>query len=214
MDNWYAELHTDIAEELQKEKPSFEEIFLKSATNLMKKYILVINSVHYELVELEYYFFHLKHHRDPYVHKHCLQLASNQFYVHERNFPRAGVDITFGTEEYFGGILIRGLKKGDMYTTGPSNCLKLIINDTKLSIDDDWKSFQEELQFKLEKGGISEASIYKGSRCLPTNSPFCDKNELLFNQRYRFARKDYLDSAKEKITGTIRNKTSLEEASM
>jgi len=81
------------------------ESFERIARSLLSEYCLVANDKTYILIDIEFYYFNEKVHSDPYVHKHELQrTTSNSWYFHG-----SGVDITFGIDNNYGGILVRGV---------------------------------------------------------------------------------------------------------
>lgn len=103
-----------------KETNDYEKLFLEFAEVFMREFGLEYNSKVYNFVDVEFYFFDNEKHPDPYVHKNKEQQKENEFYFHG-----SGIDFTFGDENSYGGILIRGLKEGNKYYNGS---LKLIEN--------------------------------------------------------------------------------------
>ena len=111
---------------------SLEERFDIIANHLMNNLCFEVGRLAYRIVELEIYYNDEKgknQHADPYVH--C---ATEQLTVGEWYFNGFGLDITFGNKEenFYGGILIRGIKKldkNDEYISGPSNVLKEIFSN-------------------------------------------------------------------------------------
>ena len=89
--------------------------FDRIADELMNKWILKVNNSRYRITEIEFYL-KSSFHNDSYTHGHEIQKTSGQWYFHG-----SGIDITFGSEEYFGGILIRGIYNLDKkkYINGP-----------------------------------------------------------------------------------------------
>lgn len=89
--------------------------FDRIADELMNKWILKVNNSRYRITEIEFYL-KSRFHNDSYTHGHEIQKTSGQWYFHG-----SGIDITFGSEEFFGGILIRGIYNVDngTYINGP-----------------------------------------------------------------------------------------------
>lgn len=89
--------------------------FDRIAEELMNKWILKVNNFRYRITEIEFYL-NSASHNDSYTHGHEYQKTSGQWYFHG-----SGIDITFGSEEFFGGILIRGIYNLDnkKYINGP-----------------------------------------------------------------------------------------------
>jgi hypothetical protein len=95
--------------------------FYDIADDLMNNWVLVANDHTYRIAEIEFYFKDPASHEDSFTHGHALQKESGKWYLHG-----SGLDITFGTKDCHGGILIRALQGMDSpgsYTYGPINCL-------------------------------------------------------------------------------------------
>jgi len=90
--------------------------FSNIAENLMFDYIIMVNDqFSYRLVEAEFYLY-CSVHKDPYPHNENRQLEMGQWYFHD-----SGIDITFGSNGDYGGILIRSIQRvsGGKYFNGP-----------------------------------------------------------------------------------------------
>ncbi|CAJ0903158.1 11034_t:CDS:2, partial [Entrophospora sp. SA101] len=102
------------------------EQFKKIAEYLINDVILYLpKNKKYQIIELEFYFNTLENnsndnallHCDPYSHQHEHQKTSGEWYFHRvgkfgyRGGTRKGIDITFGNENAYGGILIRSIKR-------------------------------------------------------------------------------------------------------
>ncbi len=101
---WYKSLQDAL--EKADENSNFEEIFKIHAQMLMSQYGLTNGTDTFLLKEIEYYFYDEVKHPDPYVHKNEKQKVAGEYYYHY-----SGLDITFGKDEFYGGILIRGVEK-------------------------------------------------------------------------------------------------------
>lgn len=110
----------------------FEGYFTQIATFLMQETVLRAENQHYRFTELEFYF-QSKDHPDPFCHNNDLQKSKWQWYFHP-----SGIDITFGGEEAFGGILIRGVRKIDIpqmgidaedFVSGPVNVIRDVFSN-------------------------------------------------------------------------------------
>jgi hypothetical protein len=182
------------------EKIYFQNIFFENAKKLMNDYYMVINEKIFELTELEYYLYYKDKHRDCYVHCNNLQKTCGKFYLHNNSFSenRGGIDITFGNSQYYGGILIRGIKYDGSFISGPANVKeemlkKLNITKNNTKIEEIQKQLLEvEIKFK-EKDNKSNNLIYISYRELGDNDRFKNFRYLL----YRFIREDYF--IREKI---------------
>lgn len=102
-----------------------ETSFERIAKELMNEWSLACGKNLYRIAEVEFYLRTINKednwHHDSYVHGHDLQKTSHRWYFHG-----AGIDLTFGQEDFYGGILIRALcniENGE-YHYGP---LKLLV---------------------------------------------------------------------------------------
>lgn len=120
--------------------PSFESIdefhnyFENIAYNLLNNYILFINNDEYILSELEFYW-RGKNHDDVFVHCNSDQKKFGTWYFHKfgnnyKNGTYKGLDIVFGNDEYYGGILIRSITniKSSQFIEGPCLCVDHILS--------------------------------------------------------------------------------------
>lgn len=91
----------------------------------------------YQFTEIEFYL-HNDDHKDIYTHRKPEQLENNSFYFHHKGGTYKGVDITFGDNKSYGGILIRSIVSSDgKVITGPSKVVDELYS--KIGI----KSFTE-----------------------------------------------------------------------
>lgn len=100
------------------------------ADRLMNEVAVVVDETRFRLTEIEFYLFHPDKHPDPFVHCNERQKTSMQWYFHESGY---GVDLTFGCDEYYGGILIRGLRNiqsGEPYS-GPWKSMYALLSAMK-----------------------------------------------------------------------------------
>jgi len=99
--------------------------FKKIAESLIIDSVLVVGESKYQFTALEFYYLNVKDdHADVYSHKHRYQTKSGQWYFHG-----SGLDITFGDNDTYGGILIRGLKdlEKNTFINGPLLCVQEIF---------------------------------------------------------------------------------------
>lgn len=205
--NWLENLHKNLSNVSNNEE--YEDIFWNSSNEIMNNYMLRVDNgkqqLDYFFTELEYYFFDSQKHPDPYVHKHCLQLKSNEFYIHEMSLNRSGADLTFGNGNYFGGILIRGLQSSSNNTffPGPAVCLIEII--TNFTEKDSYHDIQKNSSFfKLIKSdSIVTSSILRSTR-YGINKSFCDTDFKYLTKLYRFVKADNYFKEKQ-----VKEKTKL-----
>ena len=125
-----------------------QKIFYFHAKKLLTEYLLKIENLEIKILDIEYYYFSEKH-QDIYVHKKEKQkIFQNksketiQLYVHEKN-SRGGIDIVFGKDDYYGGILIRGISinDNDKNIIGINNVKNEIAKN--FNISDDYKELQD-----------------------------------------------------------------------
>lgn len=102
-------------------KNDVETSFSRIASELMNDWVIQVESNQYRIAELEFYYWS-EFHDDPYAHKHTRQKEMGRWYFHG-----SGLDLTFGENGSYGGILIRAIYdfKGKVknYIYGPLNCL-------------------------------------------------------------------------------------------
>ncbi len=190
---WYDILNENI-EKSDKDIASSQKIFFEISKNLLNTKLLKINeNIEIELTEVEFYFFDCLNHPDTFVHIDELQKTTNYLYVHKQAWSRGGIDITFGNDKYFGGILIRGIKYKDSYISGSATIKKYISNLIDNSINN-YKSLQD--YFEKNKKTISLIeNENKNMKVLHSTRVGLKSinNPKFANALYRFIREDYLD---------------------
>jgi len=172
------------------------EKFKRIATLLFNIYYLEIDDKSIEFTEVEFYYFNDADHPDPFVHLNILQKNTiNELYVHKQPWGRGGIDITFGNEKYYGGILIRGIKENHNFYAGPS-IVKQHISKISNNIDEDYKSLQKHLEnqysLKIYDKKIENKTYFSTRVGLNIN-----KDEVYSKALYRFVREDYLFALKD-----------------
>ena len=90
---------------------------------------LRVNDRSVDLCEIEFYL-HRDDHPDPFVHRDPMQRCFGRWYFHRvgenyRGGTFKGLDITFGFDGYYGGVLIRSLRTPE----------GRLINGSSLSVD-------------------------------------------------------------------------------
>ena len=140
------------------EKP--ENDFKRMAAEIMNDWILQIEDTRYRITEIEFY---LKNdtHNDVYAHGHEIQKEVGKWYFHG-----SGVDITFGSGSFYGGILIRAIYNLDTrkYIYGPIKVVTELLSSIKnvyrssLSfgfIADDEKLIESEIPIAAPRVGLN-----------------------------------------------------------
>ncbi len=199
-------LHHDIKNR-NSSTEEFAKVFYEIAKILMNEYILEIEDMKIEFTEIEFYYFDEKRHTDPYVHKHPLQKNINTLYVHPKWGNYGGIDLTFGDDNCYGGILIRGIKLNNKYICGPAK-VRDEIN----------KKFNAKTYFALQKNLDNEVALVQISKkdetiLRSTRIGLSGKNEDFYYALYRFVREDYFEAKnkKEIFKGNLKEITNLIE---
>lgn len=104
----------DLKSKLNEEFEKPDKWFLEVSKMLFFNYQVNINGGRYKIIEIELYY-KSDSHKDVFVHGDIEQKKCATWYLHKKgegfkegNF--VGVDITFGNQSRYGGILIRGLQ--------------------------------------------------------------------------------------------------------
>lgn len=157
---------------------SFNEI----ATKIFNNYLLKINNNDYRITEIEFYYYDKCIHPDPYVHRDCRQRLIAQWYFHRytnslKMGNRKGLDITFGNNINYGGIIIRAIQKINNEgkcepIEGPCNVVKCILRINEEN-EEKYKGFVEEIEkydifennkIKLYFNNVDNKKYYKAPR--------------------------------------------------
>ena len=124
---------TDIFK-LDTSKPT-NELVVKMAQILLQNYIICVKNNRFQICEIEFYI-NSESHPDTYTHGDPLQKNYGKIYFHKSNGKSykggtfKGMDLTFGNENMFFGILIRSMYDIDNKTMicGPCNCVNMILS--------------------------------------------------------------------------------------
>lgn len=117
---------------------AFEENFCDMASFLLQNVSLMVSQEPYRLLEIEFYY-QSSSHPDPFVHGSPLQKTLGRWYFHRdgnsyRSGTFKGLDISFGSESAFGGILIRSLQSPEGHIiNGSSLCVEHLLQKTGFS---------------------------------------------------------------------------------
>ena len=106
---------------------NIDEDFQRIANDLLNNWILKVEKALYRIAEIEFYYKdNSKNHDDSYIHGHLLQRQTGKWYFHG-----SGIDITFGNNAAFGGILIRALTniQSNEYIYGPLVCVQELFKN-------------------------------------------------------------------------------------
>lgn len=213
-DAWY-EILQDKMEKSKKNIKDLQYIFYVTAQQIMNQYTLKIDSIEFELTEIEFYYFDCENHSDIYVHQNELQKTTRNFlYAHENSWGNyGGIDLTFGNGSYYGGILIRGIKLDDNFIAGPATLRNKIVEIINQNINS-YTKFQNYLNSKKNLIGLQKKShIQEEHPILISTRINLGKKESpnYRNALYRFVREDMLIAKQNKEFAT---KDNLKETSM
>lgn len=107
-----------------------EGSFDRIARKLLTECVLKVNDTNFEITEIEFYYFFPGVHEDKYTHPHTFEAGKWRYH-------NQGLDITLqGSDIQDGGILIRGIKSGDMYVNGPLKVVQKIYETFAQCTDD------------------------------------------------------------------------------
>jgi hypothetical protein len=110
--------------------------FKTVAEQLMQGFVLCANKKEFLLTEIEFYLFDPNNHKDTFAHAgqtkndrsdaRIRQQEMGQWYFHY-----SGIDLTFGKDGWFGGILLRELYdiEEKKYITGPLKLKNYLLNE-------------------------------------------------------------------------------------
>lgn len=104
---------------------------------LFYKTVFHVGNQRFKITEAELYLNDKDNHPDVFTHGSKEQEKTGLFYFHKnkggvkfKEFPRSGIDITFGNENRFGGILLRGMQNLDCdsdYLDGPAKVSQKVV---------------------------------------------------------------------------------------
>ncbi|MDI9366494.1 MAG: hypothetical protein QM541_16175 [Flavobacterium sp.] len=175
---------------------AIEDSFKRIADELMNHHVIKVKDVYYRIVDCEFYFNHKESHDDTYTHSHKEQSKKGSWYFHG-----SGVDITIGSKNSKGGILIRGIAKltnqananGDFIVVdkssiGPLNVLTTLFSHFESVFDKD------NCFYLVEKNALDEytLAITKIFQCLRKGLNIDKDNQGFHNKAYRFISFPYL----------------------
>lgn len=102
-----------------------EDNFQRIANDLLNNWVLKVEDALFRIAEIEFYY-KSENHIDSYIHGHELQRQKGKWYFHG-----SGIDITFGNEKSFGGILIRAMVniQSNEYFYGPLVCVQELFRN-------------------------------------------------------------------------------------
>lgn len=157
--------------------------FKSIAQSLLNDKVLFVADNYYRFTCIEFYYFETGHHADIYSHQHDNQKTNGKWYFHG-----SGLDITFGSEHTYGGILIRGIKNlsDGKYINGPILCVQELFNNLG-SVQDDRRfnfyiaEIPQNISLLIEK-----EKVYNSRRVGLNEKMDKSVNSRFYNSHYRF----------------------------
>ncbi len=174
-----------MAIDLTINKNEIDSCFKRIANDIMNHWVFKIETKTYRITEIEFYL-KSEFHNDKYTHGHKLQLETEKWYFHG-----SGIDLTFGANGFYGGILIRALYdfKGDSYIYGPLNCVTELFSNIK-------HVYESNLSFGLIRATQSEFEFEKpipaprvGLNPEKDKEQFCYFHRFLIMPKHKHAEK-------------------------
>ncbi len=186
---WYEKLWHDIASSGES-IAELERIFYDNALDLLRGYVLVINSLEVQLCEIEFYHYSTRH-QDPFVHEdERLRETKEQIYVHKKAWQRGGMGLTFGNGTDRSTILFRGIKCGGEFVAGPVGVKKFVVDKLHLDISDH-KTLQS--YFDSARVELLKRDLQSDLRVINAPREGLSSKDVSFREAlYRFVRSDYL----------------------
>jgi hypothetical protein len=158
--------------------------FKRIASSLMNDNVLLVGDNYYRFTSLEFYYFEKDNHADVYSHQHDYQTTSGQWYFHG-----SGLDITFGSQGVYGGILIRGIKnlKEKKYINGPILCIQELFNNLgAVNSDKKLSFFIAEIPWDRMGSLVEEQKVYYSRRVGLNKNVDKSDDSRFYNGLYRF----------------------------
>lgn len=153
-----------------------DDDFQRIANDLLNNCVLKAENALYRIAEIEFYYRDdAGKHNDSYIHGHQLQRQKGKWYFHG-----SGIDITFGDEKSFGGILIRAMVniQSSEYFYGPLVCVQELFRNFPAI-------FYAEINFGLTPAKNGQLILEKLIRA-PRVGLKPENNPEMWNKFYRF----------------------------
>lgn len=157
---------------------NLDRSFEKTATELMNDWVIWSHGTPYRIAELEFYVRNADH-DDNYTHGHPLQRTNGKWYMHG-----SGIDITCGSDNHYGGILIRAIQNlvdtsATGYVYGPITCAAKLFEGLNSVLLHDFS-------FGLAKDETGLIADREAPIAAPRVGLRIDKNPAMFTKLYRF----------------------------
>jgi len=148
--------------------------FARIASELMNEWILKVESKEYRIAEIEFYM-RSPLHDDKYTHGHIQQKQLGKWYFHG-----SGIDLTFGADDFYGGILIRSILdlENKKYVYGPLNSVTEILGNLN-------SIYHTNLTFGITTEGSDKIAFEKPIRA-PRVGFKPNKDSAMHSRFYRF----------------------------
>jgi len=171
--------------------------FDKIADKILNKSVLMIKNKKFRICEIEFYYTN-KEHNDEYTHCSAEQAKFGLFYFHQykngtyKSGTYKGMDLTFGNDKLYCGILVRSIYNidDDEFIEGPCRSVNKIL---ELNEKDDVADFMKgkksimlydknDYLYLRSTTSLEKEDIYKGPRV-----GLSDKYPDFLNKNYRYA---------------------------
>ncbi|MFT7036945.1 MAG: 3-methyladenine DNA glycosylase Mpg [Cyclobacteriaceae bacterium] len=136
--------------------------FERIADHILNKCILRVGNKSYRICSIEFYYQQEKH-LDKAAHAHQRQLSCGEWYFHG-----SGLDITFGNETEYGGILIQAIKEIEepfRFIAGPLKTVTTIfenfgaVSNRQISFGLDLFEHSEEEIISAPRVGLNQETV-------------------------------------------------------
>jgi len=110
-----------------KPQASMTDVFLEKAKTLFEEWVIDLNGVKYEFVEVEFLLCTKNGtHSDPNIDRADHQYIMGSWYI-----PEGGVDVTFGTDDFAAAIYLRVIKNLETgaQVVGPGACFRELFQN-------------------------------------------------------------------------------------
>lgn len=170
--------------------------FNKIANNILNNTLLMVNGTKFRICEIEFYYTNDKH-NDQYTHCSSDQAKFGFFYFHQykngtyKSGTYKGMDMTFGNNELYCGVLIRSLYDidNDEFIEGPCRSVNKILELNGFTTVADFMDGKKEIKIYdkndylyLKPTKLNTEDIYCGKRVGLSN-----KYPDFLDRKYRYA---------------------------
>ena len=156
-----------------------QEVLDDIAKSILNKHKIFVGDNEFRITEIEFYVLN-DNHNDPYTHQDSDQLTFGKWYFHKtkkgnyRGGTFKGVDLTYGCENTYFGILVRAIydESNDEFIEGPCNSVNklLELSDCK-DVNEYMETRKSPISARCTKNfyikrckGLEKHDVYAGPR--------------------------------------------------